>query len=906
MECSKTEKVFENDKIETSYINLLEDNSEVSLELYMDTYKSRITQDSEKLFVQDFLFPLLGTKKIKYVIPQYPFLDSSGRSRRIDFGVIYKEKKIALEVNGESYHAEGIIPGEQFDDNLNRQNEILNAGWFLLRFSYNQLKSPEWREKVSRDLFYLIRKHLPELISETIIEPNYLQQAVLKELTYRRQQGWRKGVVILPTGTGKTYLSAFDTLNAKGRVLFIVHKLDILSQSKESYERIYSTSKIGYLTGETKENLNDSKVLFASKDTLRNCFTNFSQDEFDYIVIDEVHHGQAPTYQSILQYFKPNFFMLGLTATPDRTDRKDIFELFDYNKVFEYTLNDAIENGFLVPYTYYGLKDNIDYTHIHYKNNKYKIEDLDRALIIPQRNERIFEEYLSKGNGNKALGFCCSIKHANAMARLFQAKGVPAISITSETENREQAINDFRNNKYTVAFTVDLFNEGIDFPDIRVLLFLRPTESKTIFTQQLGRGLRLCGSKGNVVVIDFIGNYQKANNIRKFLSGGNSKAHKNQVNGRIEKIEYVYNPKCQVIFDTEVEQILDNQDKVDREITKEDLIAAYWDLTEKLNRKPSQEDINNEGEFKVAKYLNIFGSWVKFLKAIGALTESSYHFPQGTHLGHIMYILYIVGSGSIDNSRIAPQYVRFEQTPNDTMPLTIFQRQTKYKLQAAMEMGILVDFRSDPEAGISLILTPKGEKLYQTLLPMLNALDLSFNDSGKTEMSWAMNIENTINKTIMEYLQQNSDAYHAMKNIFLNMDAITLFLKYLYSIKRKIVLNKSEVYADFFKTPFVERYCEIHGINPPTDEGAKHRVPFLINILECLGIVTQNWSTIEIKYFIPTVGVMKLNDKEDDSVVLNRINKFKSNSLPEEDVTLLREIYGKKFYTDNYFLDIKK
>ena len=671
------EKIFDNDKIESSYVNLLENCDEVSVEEYMETYKSRITQESEALFVRDFLFPILGTKKMKYVVPQYPFLDSSGRSRRIDFGVLYNSKKLALEVNGESYHAEGIIPGEQFDDNLNRQNEILSAGWFLLRFSYNQLKDPKWRQKVSHDLFSLLRKHIPEILSEETIKPNYLQEQVLGALDYYRKVGHKKGVVILPTGTGKTYLSAFDTLNAQGRILFIVHKLDILSQSRESYEKIYTTEKLGLLTGDAREHVNDSKVLFASKDTLRNCFTDFKPNEFDYIVIDEVHHGQAPTYQSILSYFKPNVFMLGLTATPDRADRKDIFQLFDYNKVFEYTLNDAIDNGFLVPYTYYGLTDNIDYSNIRYNGSKYKIEDLDRALIIPERNERIFDEYITKGCGNKALGFCCSIKHANEMAELFNSKGIPAVAITSETPDRDKVIKDFRQSVYTVAFTVDLFNEGIDFPDLRVLLFLRPTESKTIFTQQLGRGLRLCGDKGNVVVIDFIGNYKKANLIRKILSQGKSTEKKN-AQGRVEKIEYQYSPKCKVYFDAEVEQILDNQDKADRYITREDLIAAYWDLTEKLKRRPSIEDVNNEGEFKVARYVAEFGTWVKFLKEIGELTESSYHFPQGTHLGHLMYILKVVGDNSIENSRIAPEYVRFEKTENDKEPITIFQRQTKY------------------------------------------------------------------------------------------------------------------------------------------------------------------------------------------------------------------------------------
>lgn len=223
------EKIFDNDKIESSYFNLLENRDEVSVDEYMETYKSRITQESEALFVRDFLFPILGTKKMKYVVPQYPFLDSSGRSRRIDFGVLYNGKKLALEVNGESYHAEGIIPGEQFDDNLNRQNEILSAGWFLLRFSYNQLKDLKWRQKVSHDLFSLLRRHIPEILSEEMIKPNYLQERVLDALDFYRKGGHKKGVVILPTGTGKTYLSAFDTLNAQGRILFIVHKLDILS-----------------------------------------------------------------------------------------------------------------------------------------------------------------------------------------------------------------------------------------------------------------------------------------------------------------------------------------------------------------------------------------------------------------------------------------------------------------------------------------------------------------------------------------------------------------------------------------------------------------------------------------------------------------------------------------------------
>ena len=157
------------------YKNLLIDAESVSVEGYLSVYAGRICQDSEKLFVSDFLFPLFGTSNIKHVVPQYPFIDSEGRTRRIDFGINYGGQKIALEVNGETYHAEGIIPGEQFDDNLNRQNEILSAGWYLLRFSYSQLKSPRWRSKVLSDLRTLVGRRIPELIDMPLPKPKPLQ-----------------------------------------------------------------------------------------------------------------------------------------------------------------------------------------------------------------------------------------------------------------------------------------------------------------------------------------------------------------------------------------------------------------------------------------------------------------------------------------------------------------------------------------------------------------------------------------------------------------------------------------------------------------------------------------------------------------------------------------------------------
>ena len=893
----------------SDFQNLLLNADAVSPEQYLTTYSSRICQDSEKLFVTDFLFPLFGEKNIKYVVPQYPFIDSEGRTRRIDFGLNYEGKKIALEVNGETYHAEGIIPGEQFDDNLNRQNEILSAGWYLLRFSYSQLKSPKWRQKVLFDLRSLLGKRVPELIEMPIPKPQPLQDMALKRLDYYRGKGWKKGVVILPKGTGKTFLSAWDASKVRGKILFIVHRLEILKQSKETFEKVFPNESIGLLTGVEKYGEHTARILFASKDSLCNAsvLQSYTPDEFDYIIVDEVHHGQAETYRRVLQYFQPNYFMLGLTATPDRTDRKDIFELFDYQKVFEYTLNEAIDNGFLVPYAYYGLTDNIDYSNIRYNGSKYRVEDLDRDLIIPERNERILEEYLKIGEGNKAIGFCCSIKHAKAMADFFNANDIPSVAITSEVEDksaRAEAIAGFRSNRFNVAFTVDMFNEGIDFPDVRCLLFLRPTESKTIFTQQLGRGLRLCGAKERVVVIDFIGNYKKANVIRKLLCKG-TKPVVNPKTGRIEKIEYVYSPKCKVHFDVEVETIMDHQDTDERDISREDLIGAYYALKEKLHRRPSQGDVNSLGAFKVGRYLSFFGSWQKFLKEIGELTEFSYHFPQGTHFGHLLYILDVVGGGKIAGSNLSEEFVKFSGGYADG-DLGNFQRQTKYKIQALMEMGVLVDYRKSTGAQFQIQLTHQGRALYQNLKPLLETCDLSFAGDHKTEYSWAMKCEGSINEQISAFALANDGARRILREVLLGMPAVFLMQKYLYSVLRKNTVEKSEIYADFFAAPFVQQFLDEHGLDSPTETVVCRRLPFLFNALEVVGVLKQGVGDITVEKFVVTPQLVGFPDEEPDEALV-RANKLVTDpaTLSDDEVSRLRETYGAQFLTSSYWLEVE-
>jgi superfamily II DNA or RNA helicase len=876
---------------------------------YYTEFGSRITQASERLFIDEFLWPLLGAK-IGYVIPQRSFIDSTGKRRRIDFSYVAGKTKLAIEVNGETYHAEGIIPDEMFDDNLFRQNEILQDGYKLIRFSYNMLQSPRWRPVVMESLRSFFTVYAPALLGEEPIKPNPLQQEALQALEFYRKKGWKKGVVILPTGTGKTILSALDAKRLGGKVLFLVHRLDILKQSIAAYQRVWPQMRAGILTGEARENESKCDVLFASKDTLRQAteLVNYKRNEFGYIVVDEVHHGQTPSYSDIFAYFRPRF-MLGMTATPDRTDRKDIFELFDYNKIFEVSLQEAIEDGYLVPYTYYGLLDNIDYSRIRYQNNRYRVDDLERHLIIPERNEAILREYLDKGDGDKAIGFCVSIKHANRMAEFFNKHGVSAAAITSETTDRGDKIAAFRHDEINVVFTVDLFNEGVDFPNVRVLMFLRPTESKTVFVQQLGRGLRLCIEKDRVRVLDFIGNYKRANQVRKWLAASSRETVQIEGGERRKKTEYTYSTGCEVKFQSEVEEILDRQDEADLEVTSGDLKEAYFLLAENLGRKPSRADIDEQGQYKSALYNRLFGSWKNFLQEVGEYTEASYHYPQGVHIGHLLVILNIFGRVNRKGTAFDDKYIRLRGGLDEGRVGT-YQRQVKYKLLTAMELGILTDDRKISNGEIyKPELTPLGKELRNALKPLLRKLDLDFplddDDIPSTRMALA---EQEYNRVVLEFLAKKSEARSQWLNTVLRMPAVIQMLSYLYQVARRANVERSEIYQDFFITPFVKQFCDQEGIEEATEEASRHRCPFLLNVLESCGIIEQDRKTITIKKFLITASAVRSHRRESTEEAEARAAKLyrawpdKESVMETADISLLRELFGREFLTKNYYL----
>lgn len=355
------------------------------------------------------------------------------------------------------------------------------------------------------------------------IEPNSMQTEALDSLNKLRKNNQNKALIIAATGTGKTYLSAFDIkqMQAK-RVLFVAHRERILNDAMRSFNKVMPDVLTTIFQGSKKET--QSEITFAMIQTISKPenLQLFSEDTFDYVVYDEAHRSFSPTYQKVMKYFNPEF-TLGMTATPERTDGGNIFELFNNNIALEVRLRDALKEDLVTPFHYFGITDattnlsDIDVS---------EIDILAERLSIKSRVDLVIEKLLHYGFSGlkrKALGFCVSKKHAHFMADEFNAFGYCSLALTGESSNeeREKAIQrlEDQNDPLEFIFTIDIFNEGVDIPSINLVLMLRPTQSPIIFTQQLGRGLRKYEYKDFLTVLDFIGNHNKSFLIPIALSG---------------------------------------------------------------------------------------------------------------------------------------------------------------------------------------------------------------------------------------------------------------------------------------------------------------------------------------------------------------------------------------------------
>jgi len=341
------------------------------------------------------------------------------------------------------------------------------------------------------------------------IKPNFMQRKALKELNRYRAMGLGRALVVAAAGSGKTYLAAFDALNSNSkRLLYIVHEGSILKKSLETFRDVFGGNvSYGIYSGKSKEM--DADFVFATNLTMSRSLELFSKKRFDYVIVDECHHATAETYRKIISYFEPEF-LLGLTATPERMDNQDVFDMFDGNVPYELRLRDAISNDLIVPFKYYGIRDTL----IEYGLNKNE----ERKLIAQLADEKHCDFLFSKieehrPNGKlKALAFCRNVTHARMMCEALGERYATAyLTGRNDIGERIRAYNDLQSDATAleILFTVDILNEGVDIPGVNMVLFLRPTESSTVFIQQLGRGLRKFTGKDHVTVLDFIGNSYK-------------------------------------------------------------------------------------------------------------------------------------------------------------------------------------------------------------------------------------------------------------------------------------------------------------------------------------------------------------------------------------------------------------
>ena len=434
------------------------------------------------------------------------------------------------------YHSKGYL--FQYDDhremvigssNITRYALLKNIEWdvsvsdnyeagvfdeaeteFEEKWDATEVLSSELINKYATKLHFAIERwDMDYDLSVAKIKPNYMQKKALKELNRYRAVGVNRALTIASAGSGKTYLAAFDALNFNPkRLLYIVHEGSILRKSLETFQEVFGKNvTYGIYSGTSKES--DADFVFATNITMCNTLELFSKSEFDYIIIDECHHATAETYKKIIGYFEPEF-LLGLTATPERLDNQDVFEMFDHNVPYELRLRDAIANDLVVPFKYYGIRDQlVDYG---LSGNE------ERRMIAQMAKEdhcdfiaNQIEKYRPQGK-LKCLAFCRNVTHARMMCEALGERYRTAyLTGRNDIGERVRAYNDLQNDTHEleILFTVDILNEGVDIPGVNMVLFLRPTESTTIFIQQLGRGLRKYMNKEYVTVLDFIGNSYK-------------------------------------------------------------------------------------------------------------------------------------------------------------------------------------------------------------------------------------------------------------------------------------------------------------------------------------------------------------------------------------------------------------
>ncbi len=446
--------------------------------------------------------------------------------------------------------------------------------------------------------------------------PTAIQREALVALAGARDAGYRRGLVVMATGLGKTWLAAFDAVALQARrILFVAHREEILSQAADAFARILPQARIGFYKGQQQDA--DADVLCASVQTLGkdHHLERFAPRHFDYIVVDEFHHAAAVTYRRLLGYFEPRF-LLGLTATPDRTDQADILSLCDDNMVFTRDLFAGIEAGLLAPFHYYGIwDDTVDYREIPWRNGRFDPEQLTNKLATLNRARHALQQWRQHAQ-SRTLAFCVSIRHADFMAQRFKAAGIAAAAVYEGSElSRGEALHMLSDGRLQVVFSVDLFNEGVDLPAIDTVMMLRPTESKILFLQQLGRGLRRAEGKTRLLVLDFVGNHRSfIHKLQALVSPEARERSLAEFASTWASGQLVLPAGCFMNGDLALLEFMKSWTQTGSE-------GAYLALRESFGRRPTALEYHRSGA-SLSRVRQAYGHWFGLVVAQGDLPDS--------------------------------------------------------------------------------------------------------------------------------------------------------------------------------------------------------------------------------------------------------------------------------------------
>ena len=485
----------------------------------MPTYRSASGSVAEDLFIELFS-DTFGAEKAGYLYSQYHFYDIYQNSRYADFMLENGPRRVAIEIDDEASHNKQFVSSGKFYDDLLKQNSMVHLGWDVYRWAVRQMQQQP--EAVKDELriflgshpqFKEIEDYLPRQRGKSLdgakLELKEHQKAALESLEQVCHNNETIALLYHATGTGKTVTAVTDAKHCGGRVLFLAHTQELVEQAANTFSRLWPEVTVGRYMESIKDV--SSHVVCGSIQSVALHLESFKDNDFDYMIVDEAHHAAADTYQKVLAYFKPSF-TLGLTATPERADDKSILDIFK-NTAHKLDIQTAVEIGELVPVRCIRIHTNIDLTKVRFNSVQYNIRDLESKIYVPERNRLIVDTWMQYVHDKRTVVFCASVKHAEQIAEMFRELGIRAVAVSGgmKQSERKEFQDKFVSKEIQVLCACDLLNEGWDCPETEVLFMARPTMSKVLYTQQLGRGMRLYDGKESLMVFDFVDNASQYN-----------------------------------------------------------------------------------------------------------------------------------------------------------------------------------------------------------------------------------------------------------------------------------------------------------------------------------------------------------------------------------------------------------